>query len=139
MDSDLEIPCGVTGTRPFTWTWKKFKIENWSTLEHDITSSDFEYTISSDGTLTSDRPSDGFYQCFVTNSVGTTFSRKIRVKISSKYACNSHYHKNNNIIIIIIYIIYLFIHLFSYLFIYLCLFIYLFIYLFSIGTLLDIY
>ena len=88
VKSSFKIPCQAAGTAPFTWAWKKFSIDDWNRVVVDEIKSGFIYTISAQGLLTVKKvygdTTDGFYQCFVSNSAGTTFSRKIKVKATSK-------------------------------------------------------
>ena len=83
--NEIRIRCKGTGKAPITVAWKKFDI---SDRNKEVTYSQ-DIRFHSDGTLvlaSSDarQRDDGYYQCFVKNTEGTTFSRKVRVKIRSK-------------------------------------------------------
>lgn len=84
---EVKIPCEANGTPPFTWVWKKFHIDNRHSVETDKITLSLLYSISANGLFTGKAFAsflDGYYQCFVSNSAGTVFSRKIKVKTTSK-------------------------------------------------------
>ena len=77
----MELPCKVVGSKPFKWTWKVGRRGK----ELDIDGKKF--VLKADGTLIgrslTERDSN-FYQCEVSNSQGTVFSRRMQVKVSGK-------------------------------------------------------
>ena len=83
--NEIRIRCKGTGKAPITVTWKKFDISD----RNKEVSYSLDMQVHSDGTLVlpssyARQSDDGYYQCFVKNTEGTTFSRKVRVKVRSK-------------------------------------------------------
>ena len=78
----LKIPCGAKGSG-LKWEWK------WNGLPTEaIDPKGTNYKIDKKtGTLIKTNVGggdDGTFQCFVKNSVGATFSRKLKVKVTGK-------------------------------------------------------
>ena len=91
VENYRKMKCLASG-KNLKYTWKQFKLDNNTVVirEYDKTSSG-DVTVDSDGTIKFDRLRwdlhNGFYQCFVSNSKGAAFSRKLKLRIKS----NSHF------------------------------------------------
>ena len=87
----FSIPCEANGEN-LEFTWKQFSLNDNNVLLRELkkeTDTRFDtVVVETDGTLVgkSVRPvaDNGYYQCFVNNSKGTAFSRKLRLQITSK-------------------------------------------------------
>ena len=93
----LRIECKGTGKSTIKYNWKKFRIDDRNreeTLSPGL-------RVETDGSLVSTYllPSDdGHYQCFASNSLGTTFSRKVKVKVKCKFSVLTVHFRTNDIV-----------------------------------------
>ena len=92
-NNKFRIPCKGIGDN-LVFTWKQFDLDDNSRLMNTYVKKDDPgrdaVVVEADGTLVGKETinpkfDNGYYQCFVQNSKGTAFSRKLRLQITSKF------------------------------------------------------